>query len=297
MKEANMSTILTDDQLIGALKERLEFNRKALYDLKAVTRQLEMTNRKLQDSESLKSHFLANIRNEINNPLTAILGLARQMSQKELGFKEISTMARMVHNEAFNLDFQLQNIFLAAELEAGEAVPSYAKVDVVGLLDGILDMLDHISKEKDIAVRKEHPETLVFKTDPQKLHAILINLLSNALEFSPAGSVVHVKFEISENSLIFVVDNPGPGIDPRHRHLIFDRFRQLEMGTTKPHRGHGLGLSVTKALTELLGGSIVLSNGKDDGCRVTMSLPETLTMVDMVAQEGNLFLFGETERF
>jgi len=292
-----MMNKLTDEQLVEALKERVALNRKSLYDLKAVTRQLEVTNRKLQESEALKGHFLANIRNEINNPLTAILGLARQMSQRELGFKEVSNMAKMIHAEAFNLDFQLQNIFLAAELEAGESMPSYARLDVVGVFDGIMEMLNLLYEEKKIAVKMEGPSSLVFVSDPQKLHAIMINLLANAFEFSPAGSEVFVRLECSENGLKITVDNPGPGIDPRHQHLIFDRFRQLETGTTKTHRGHGLGLSVTKALAELLNGSISLMTERVEGCCVTIHLPEPLAHVDTVAQEGNLFLFGETERF
>jgi signal transduction histidine kinase len=71
---------LTDQELIETLQERLDFNRRALNDLRALTDKLETTNCKLQESESLKSHFLSNIRNEINNPLAAILGLAAQFT-------------------------------------------------------------------------------------------------------------------------------------------------------------------------------------------------------------------------
>jgi len=282
---------LSDQQLIEILRERFEMNRKALYDLQGATRQLEKTNRKLQESEALKSHFLANIRNEINNPLTAILGWARQLGSGEADGQKVSAIARMIHDEAFNLDFQLQNIFIAAELEAGEAVPSYASLEVDRMIESIFDSLQEQAGGKGVCLKRIGPESFLFKTDARMLHAMLINLLVNAVEYSPEGGEVGVTVSSAEGRLKVAVENSGSGIAPECRDLVFDRFRQLDTGMTKSHRGHGLGLSITKALTELLGGTITLSSGKGEGCTFTLSLPEPEVDVDVLAEDGNLFLF------
>ncbi len=181
---------LTDDELIAELKGRFEFNRKALKSLQAMTRKLEVMNQKLQESEALKSHFLSNIRNEINNPLAAIMGISSQLAAPESDPARIAAMARMIYTEAFNLDFQLQNIFTAAELEAGEAVPFPARVDVCALAAHVSGQLEHLSAPKGVAVENQLAADLHFITDARKLHVMLINLLATAVEFSPEKGVV-----------------------------------------------------------------------------------------------------------
>ena len=108
---------MSDDELIDEMRQRFDFNRNALSDLRAVTRKLEEMNEKLQESERVKGQFLSNIRNEINNPLSAIMGLAGQLGACRQDPERCAKTAA-IYAEAFDLDFQLQNIFMAAELEA-----------------------------------------------------------------------------------------------------------------------------------------------------------------------------------
>lgn len=288
---------MTDQELVDVLKERLDSNRKALHDLREVTKQLELTNRKLQESEALKSHFLSNIRNEINNPLTSIMGLSRQLIAKPDATDNTALVGPMIYLEAFNLDYQLQNIFIAAELEAGEALPSYAKVDVSGIIDTVLDLQLHQISQKNIATTKKVDAPLFFVSDAHKLQIVLLNLLSNALEFSPEGSKVVVSAEARAGGLALAVKDTGIGIDPEKQARVFDRFHQLDTGTTKGHRGHGLGLSISKALAELMGGTISLSSAPGEGSTFELFLPEPGVDVNMTAQDSNVFLFDEPEEF
>jgi signal transduction histidine kinase len=285
----------SDHQLIEALRERFESNRKALYDLQAVTRQLEKTNRKLQESEALKGHFLSNIRNEINNPLTAILGWAKQLEKREPEGEKVVAIARMIHEEAFQLDFQLQNIFMAAELEAGEAVPDFSMVDVAALIGTVSDSLRERGAGKGVSLNVDAEGPFFFSTDARMLHLILANLLANAVEYTPAGGAVTAKVGCKCGTLEIVVENPGGGIPPECREMAFDRFRQLETGTTKSHPGHGLGLSIVKALAELQGGAVSLDSDARQGCAATVSLPEPATGSDVMAEDGNFFLFLDSE--
>jgi signal transduction histidine kinase len=246
--------------------------------MRAMTHKLESMNEKLQDSEALKSQFLSNIRNEINNPLSAIMGLSGQFFEQGCDPEVCRKTIRMIYAEAFNLDYQLQNVFMAAELEAGEAEIAYAMVEIDSILTGCIDKLAYRISEKEIEITQTVPDDLIFPSDAQKFEVILINLLANAVEFNHNGGTINVDIEENLSGLIVTVIDNGPGINPVDQEIIFDRFRQLDVGSTKGHRGHGLGLSICWSLVELLGGTLDLD-----------SQPA------VHAKDGNFFLFDETD--
>jgi signal transduction histidine kinase len=287
----------TNDDLFAELKFRFELNRSALSELQTVSRELESLNRKLQASEAMKGHFLSNIRNEINNPLTSISGLARHLMTGRCAPEQVPEIAGMIYSEAFDLDFQLRNIFVAAELEAGEAQPEFCNVEIENLLKNTVELLArHLSlKEINVieAVSSSTSSTL-FVSDAQMLQVLLINLLMNAIEFSPVGGTVRVEMQISSARLQISVADHGSGIDPADQKKIFDRFVQMESGTTRTHRGHGLGLSITRALVELLGGEVTVVSAPGAGAKFNIAIPDPqlATPVSLHASDGNFFLFS-----
>ena len=287
----------SNDDLFAELKFRFDLNSSALSELQVVSRELESLNRKLQASEAMKGHFLSNIRNEINNPLTSISGLARHLMTGRCAPEQISEIAGMIYSEAFDLDFQLRNIFVPAELEAGEAQPEFCSVEMESLLKNTVELLARHLASKKInvveAVTGSTPSSL-FVSDAQMLQVMLINLLMNAIEYSPVGGTVRVEMQISSTGLQISVADHGSGIDPADQQKIFDRFVQMESGTTRSHRGHGLGLSITRALVELLGGRVTVESARGAGARFTLEIPEPqLTApVTLRASDGNFFLFS-----
>ena len=286
----------SDEELIDEIRQRFEFNRNALNDLRTVTRKLEEVNVRLQDSERVKSQFLSNIRNEINNPLSAIMGLASQLGACRQEPERCARTAAMIYAEAFNLDFQLQNVFMAAELEAGEAAPDLAMVDVPAVITGCLDKLAQRIGEKQLEVRTDLPAGLVFATDAQKLEIMVVNLLANAVEFNVEGGRIEVSASsVDGKELVVAVADTGPGIAAADREFIFDRFRQLEVGTTKSHRGHGLGLSICWALAELLGGMLDVDSRPGAGSRFVLTLPRPEGEFKVRASDANLFLFDQSD--
>ncbi len=295
---------LDDTTLIAELNRRMEESRIAVSDLRTMTRNLEAVNEKLRRSEALKSDFLSNIRNEINNPLTAILGLARRIAEGKTDAAGAAEAAAAIHVEAFDLDFQLRNIFVAAEIESGEAGLSAARVDVAALVRGQVEAFGHRAEHRRVVVKLRCPGggpdgALVLTTDPEKLQCIVANLLANALEFTAEGSTVTLSLERDGRQLRFTVIDQGGGIPEQDRKRIFDRFTQLDAGMRKRHRGHGLGLSITKALAELLGGTVVLAGGPGGGCafEVTLAELETAGPVDVASGDGNEFIFEEGAQF
>lgn len=290
---------LSDSVLLDELKRRLIENKKALHDLRVVTKKLEKLNRKLQESEAMKSNFLSNIRNEINNPLTSIMGLSEQALSGAVEADMAASMAHMIYTEAFNLDFQLRNIFIAAELEAGEATVNISNVEVATLIRNLIDSYRNQADAKNLTVEflcrcpEKASEEFYFKTDAEKLQLVLSNLLANAVEFSLKGKKVRMHAWQKEGRLNVAVKDEGIGIGNEKKKQIFDRFKQLETGSRKAHKGHGLGLSITKALIELLDGSLELSSVAGKGCTFTVSVPESDVgaMVDVTSEDGNEFIF------
>jgi len=290
-------TKLNDEELIAALRERFDVNRRVINDLRELTGKLEETNTRLQESEALKGHFLSNIRNEINNPLAAIMGFAYQLMEGNSSAEQAVFNGRLIYDEAFELHFQLENVFAAAGLEAGQETPELKQTDVAAVLAEVLACLEHRRLEKGIEVRDNFSGPLPFVVDPRFLQIMLRNLVANAIEFSPKGGIVTITPFADDSQLRIALRDDGPGIDSVNHDTVFDRFRQLNRGPCKSHRGLGLGLSICKALAELSGGTVCIESSLGAGSEFILILPRQAGVTASSLLEGNLSFFGAEERF
>ena len=294
---------LSDNEIIDELKRRLEESRRALHDIEGATRRLETVNRKLQESEALKSNFLSNIRNEINNPLSSIMALSEQIMKGDIEAAMVPDMAALIFSETFELDYQLKNIFIAAELEAGESAMSVARLDLDVFVHHLLRTFDHRIKAKKLQVEIDcgggpDCENVEFKTDPEKLQAIMVNLLGNAIEYSHEGKRIRISAQVADGKLTLSVRDEGPGIANEHSKQVFDRFAQGETGSRKSHKGHGLGLSIVKALVDIMGGYVTLKSTVGEGCEFIVIVPEVAGAPDDVfSVDGNELIFDADEEF
>lgn len=288
---------ISDEELLEELKLRMEQSRKAFSDLKVVNSKLIDLNRKLEESEALKSNFLSNIRNEINNPLNSIIGMSQEIASIT-GGSEAASLASMIYSEALNLDFQLRNIFIAAELEAGDTAPIPAMVEVDAIVLDLIDSFKSVASQKSVTCSSEFTDRregspMTFCTDAEKLQVILVNLMANGIEFNRNGGTVLTSVTIEEKTMSIAVTDTGIGISEDDRKKIFDRFVQLETGSMRSYRGHGLGLSVVRALVDILGGTINLQSRPGEGSTFTVEIPELDADAEEMAfaEGGNLFLF------
>ncbi len=293
-----MSHSMTDRELIEELQLRFERSRKAFSDLTVVNLKLREMNQKLEQSERLKSNFLSNIRNEINDPLNALVILSDQISVLSRQTPELSQMATLLHAEAFSLGFQLRNIFMAAELEAGTNQPSPTLVAIDSLLSETLESFQPLANSQQITLSgniqtsPEQPASQI-ACDTEKLALIMANLVSNAIKFNQPGGQVTITLTPQNDGLHLQVIDTGIGILEEDIPRIFNRFSQLDSGSARSHHGHGLGLCVVKSLVELMGGQIEVSSQPQTGSSFSVWLPE------MHAEPGeetfgvgsNLFLF------
>lgn len=290
---------VSDDFLLTELKNRFLSNTETLQEQRALVAQLEKVNQRLVESEKTQSAFLSNIRNEINNPLTAILGLTHEMMAGTGSVEQLKISAALVFSESFRLSLQMQNIFTAAELEAGQSKPYIMNVQVKNLIEVTLKSFDHLMKRKGITV--DFITDVVgekFMVDPEKLKVVLSNLIMNAVEYSREnGKIIVVLSRYNDGNLLISVKDNGEGIPHDKIETIFDRFVQLNTGTTKTHQGHGLGLSVVKSLVEFMGGNIEVASKIGEGSNFVVSIPESHSHESLHGQsdDGNEFIFDSND--
>lgn len=287
---------LSDIELLNEIKLRFDANNKLITEQRNLMRKLTEVNEKLLLSEKVKSNFLSNIRNEINNPMTSVLGLAKHCAESNLPIEKLKVHTKIIHNEIANLDFQLKNIFASAEIEAGETQLAINAINVFSLIEGTIKSFSHQMEEKKIRliVTNKLEQNQLFYTDSEKLHLIISNLLSNAIRFSYLGGTIIITCEIIDEALCVSISDEGIGINTMNKEKIFDRFSQIEVGSTKSFMGHGLGLCIIKSFLEIIGGEILIESELNKGSTFTIKVPQANkdNYSDAIfSSDGNDFLF------
>ena len=299
LHEGDSCSRLTDTELLEELRRRITRSNQTVEELTQLNVELREVNKKLEESESLKSHFISNITNEIMNPFTSILGLSRAiLSVDKEAWKKVIQMVALIHAEAFSLDFQFRNIFFAAKIEAGEQTPEILNVDMLALVDGLLDNFRYEVRKKRLRVdfHDDSPSkdaALSFKTDPLYVRLIMANLLNNAINFSFENNEIDFSMCIKDGELVFSVKDYGVGMAEEMQKKIFDRFSRGDNGINSVNRGHGLGLSVSKAILDLLAGTISVESTLGKGSCFTVHIPESDMPVEGFAAESNEIFFDE----
>ncbi len=246
-----------------------------------LVRNLYKINVKLHDSERLKGHFISNVTNEIVNPFASVLALTEAIIQLPEGeMVQAHRLAELIYEEAFHLDFQLKNIFVAASIEAGKEEPKLSVIRINDLSQQIVQYFQTQLKKKNIQLSVRFVNQIIpgaailITSDKEKMDMILKNLLSNSIKYSPEDSVIELDFIFEKGIFSMVVSDHGKGIDRVDRNVIFDRFKQLDEKINSINTGQGLGLSIVQAYAGMLGGNVTLNDNPDGGIRVIVSIPE-----------------------
>lgn len=272
---------------ISQYRSEIEVLENQISNLKAeneeLVRSLYKVNEKLHDSEKLKGHFISNITNEIVNPFASVLALAENIRELKEGEIEYAhRLAELIYEEAFHLDFQLKNIFAAALIEAGTEESKLSNISLPDMAEHIRQYFNSQLKKKEITLlieiilgdENEMDNRESFTSDKAKLDLIIKNLISNAIKYSPNQSVINLDFVLGNGTLSIEISDHGKGIHQDDRKIVFDRFKQLDEKINSINTGHGLGLSIVQAYTELLGGKVIMNDNFEGGVRIMVTIPE-----------------------
>ena len=225
--------------------------------------------------DELKTRFFANISHELRTPLTLILGpVRRRLSDPALRDEDRGDL-EVVERNARLLYRQVSDLLDVAKLEAGRMEPRYSNVDLAGLVRFVASHFESRAGENGIDFSIDAPGALPVQADPEKCRRILLNLLSNAFKFTPAGGGISVILGVCNGSAVIEVRGNGPGIPADKHELVFERFSQIDGGSERRYGGTGLGLAIVKEFTELHGGSVKVTDAPGGGALFTVALPLT----------------------
>ena len=258
--------------------------KKSADQLRAVNKSLDLklgqlaeSNVTLNESNRLKSEFLANVSHELRTPLNSILGFADllrdQVPQTAEG--KASRYVQNIVSSGNNLLDLINDLLDLAKIEAGKMEVRVDSLSLNDVFEGLSNLLKPLLEPKRISIANQvDPDVPIIRTDATKLQQILYNFLSNAIKFSPADAEIGLAASRFGNDRVRIeVTDRGPGIDPALQSIIFEKFRQLDGSVTRQHSGTGLGLAISKELATLLGGAIGLQSKSGDGATFWIALP------------------------
>lgn len=241
-------------------------------------KELEIAKEKAEESDRLKSSFLANLSHEIRTPMNAIMGFSDLLEAGHLNEKEKNDYLKIIRNNGENLVSIIEDLIAMSKIDSNQITPNYKPID----LDKCIAELYHsikitIPEEKEIIFSIHQNQESLKKnilTDEIKFKQILINLLTNAIKFTKKGYItIGYKIDETANYIEIWVKDSGTGIDESNLNVIFDRFRRIEDDPSSTFGGLGLGLSITKAYTQLLGGSIKVESQLGIGSTFSVKIP------------------------
>jgi signal transduction histidine kinase/CheY-like chemotaxis protein len=206
-----------------------------------------------------KSAFLANMSHELRTPLNAILGFSNLLREHGPSEQQRHDLD-IINRSGEHLLGLINDVLDVAKVEAGRSQLETAPCDLGRLIADVRDMVAPRALKKGLALRVEHPQAPLFvRTDPSRLRQVLINLLHNAVKFTDQGAVIlRMKatpaIDTAEVVLTFEIEDTGVGIAPSDQAVIFDAF--VQTGAAKQQEGTGLGLTISRRIIELMGGTI-----------------------------------------
>ena len=266
-------------------------------ELKNVNRQLMMSAeranlmaKQANDANRAKSEFLANMSHEIRTPMNAIIGFSELLAEEDLTDQQ-RMFVKTVLNSGRGLLELINDILDFSKIEAGKLKTEIVDVELEPFLSELDSFLRPLTLEKKLKfeILRCCPLPVMIHTDPVRVRQCLINLVGNAIKFTDKGHVfVNIDVErIHETDYIrFDVEDTGVGIPPEKQALIFEAFTQADGSTTRKYGGTGLGLTITRQLAGLLGGSLRLKSEMGKGSVFTLRIPAGVDVSNMPTTES-----------
>jgi signal transduction histidine kinase/ActR/RegA family two-component response regulator len=276
--EQAMVGIIANQAAISIDNARLYAQQKEqLAEIELQKREVEVANTQIREISRHKSEFLANMSHELRTPLNAILGFSEILKDNLVG--DLSAQQRQeclesIHTSGRHLLELVNDVLDLSKVEAGRMELSYETFAVSAAFREVRNVIRSLSERRDLTLSDDiQPSDLEVRADKSKFKQVMYNLLSNAIKFTPAGGKVWVLARAAGSELMVEVGDTGVGIAAEHQELVFTEFFQVDGEATRQSQGTGLGLSLTRRLVQLHGGSISVESGRGHGSVFTFRIP------------------------
>lgn len=237
--------------------------------------QLKQAKEKAEESDRLKTAFLHNISHEIRTPMNAIVGFTALLDEPDLDSNTRKHFINIIYQSTNQLLGIISDIVDISNIEIGQVKLTISEVNLNVVISNLYEQYKITADQQKVLFHYESklPESnAVIHTDKTKLVQIISNLLNNAFKFTRQGTV-QFGYRLKEREIEFFVRDTGIGVPPEKQQRIFDRFYQIENDSARQYGGAGLGLSISKAYVELLGGRIWLESTPGKGSEFRFTHP------------------------
>lgn len=249
--------------------------KKAEAEIARKNAELETLLERIRQLDQLKSDFFANVSHELRTPLALILGPVENLMDSANNLSETQRrQLGVIQRSAASLLKHVNDLLDLAKLDAHHMDLHRTRLDMAALVRDQAEQFHVVAPQHELSYVIATPPSLPALLDQDKTERILQNLLSNAFKFTPPGGRIRCTLEpTGRGRCLLSVQDSGPGVPPEMRQAIFERFRQGQSGTTRNFGGTGLGLSIAKEFTELLGGTITVTEAPGGGSLFQVELP------------------------
>jgi signal transduction histidine kinase/CheY-like chemotaxis protein len=231
--------------------------------------------RQAEEANAAKDTFLATLSHELRTPLTTILGWARMLQDGQLASTQARHALQTIERNVRRQSQLINDLLDISRIVTGKLGLDSYRLDLVPVIEDAVDTLRRDAEARRLQLRTD----LEFQAasvwgDPGRLHQVVVNLVSNALKFTPEGGQVDVRLDRLGDHALLTVRDSGKGIAPEALPHIFDRFRQADSSLTRRHGGLGLGLAIVREIVHLHGGTVEAeSGGAGQGAAFRVRLP------------------------
>lgn len=259
------------------LVRKNEIIKKRNSQLRKINEELKAAKEKAEESDRLKSAFLANMSHEIRTPMNGILGFAELLQDPHLTDKEAQEFISLIRISGKRMLNIINDLIDISKVESGMASVSTSAVEINDQIDFLYNFFRPEAESKGLELQF-HKGLMNARsriiTDKEKIIAILTNLIKNAIKFSVSG-IIEFGYSLKDEHLEFFVKDQGIGIPAEKQQAVFERFVQADNSLTSNYEGAGLGLSISKAYVDMLGGNIRLSSRPGSGTSFCFTIPYT----------------------
>jgi len=281
IRKANADKRNENDRLNSLVYIRTRQLEKELEDRKQIMADLVTAKEHAEQSERLKSAFLANMSHEIRTPMNGILGFAELLELPDLTGEEQQEYIRIIQNSGKRMLNIVNDIIDISKIESGVMKVKIGESNLNNQMANVYNILKHEAEAKHLMfsyVNEFALNNAYIKSDKEKVYSILTNLVKNAIKYTDAGAIefgYSLKAGTMEKvaELLFYVKDTGVGIPKERQVAIFERFIQADIADVHAREGAGLGLSITKAYVEMLGGKIWVESEEGKGSTFYFTIP------------------------
>jgi signal transduction histidine kinase len=260
------------------LQQRLAESRTLMEDLSAAHRRAEAARAQAEAADRAKSDFLATMSHEIRTPINAVLGFCQVLELEDLSEERRREYLQRAQRAARQLASLVDDVLDLSKIQSGVMAIDPSPTPVRPAIDAVCIMLSESTRRKALAVTVDVEQDTVVHADPQLLQQILLNLMSNAVKFTPDGGRIaigaRVRCDNGTAPAVHVnVEDSGIGVPADQLERIFEPFVQADSSYTREFGGTGLGLAISRRLARLMGGDVVAASSEGAGSRFTLLLP------------------------